>query len=273
MSHIHNHGNNRIRHSRPKSRCVSWVKSGNVWLSAFIPSTPNLLFPVLTHTHTLNATSHTHTHKIIKATTLKCNLTTQVQLCELSQMRQTLTQCLHTFYIDAVPCIHTHMLTRLTVWQWNDTFFWLMFVWVGFDWIGSVVQSEGKLQQRLVKVWMLVPPMFCIFVCVGIDAFHVKQTNKQGGGLLDDSVKKWWPKVVAAVAQTDQATLDLQGVCAVWFSLSLWYIFVSFSIVRSGCSIEVNCFKWLRVALSALKHVKQLNIKGDHTKLCLWMLL
>ena len=43
-----------------------------------------------------------------------------------------------------------------------------------------------------------------------------KQTNKplqQGGEVMDDSVKNWWPKVVAAAgADTEQASLDLKGV-------------------------------------------------------------
>ena len=83
----------------------------------------------------------------------------------------------------------------------------------------------------------------CVCVCVGIDALSFiylfilvlqshflyvslficptnNRTNKQGGGLMNDSVKKWWPKAVAAVADTDQTTLDLQGVCVCVFSFA-----------------------------------------------------
>ena len=105
---------------------------------------------------------------------------------------------------------------------------------------------------------------------------------------MDDSVKKWWPKVVAAVTRTDQTTLDLGGewcilcVCVCVFSVlfchcELYLLFKSLKItsqfVQSGCAIDSNRFKWLTVAFPSLKHLKQLNMNGNCAKQELYICL
>ena len=93
----------------------------------------------------------------------------------------------------------------------------------------SIAQSEIKLQQQLVEVRSLIDVCLCVFesdeemfifvLCSRLCVLLIQQTHKQQGGeVMDDSVKKWWPKVVtAAGADTEQAILDLEGVrCAVF---------------------------------------------------------
>ena len=57
--------------------------------------------------------------------------------------------------------------------------------------------------------------IFCVMLTI-IPASHstITANKQQGGEVMDDSVKQWWPKVAAAAgaADTEQAILELEGV-------------------------------------------------------------
>ena len=98
---------------------------------------------------------------------------------------------------------------------------------------------------------------------------------------MGDSVKQWWPKVAAvAGADTEQPILDLEGLWCVlcslinlrlngcWEGRELNWLF-AFHIVShhtcniSGCRLQDKDLRWLTVALSSLKHLKHLSLKGE----------
>ena len=54
--------------------------------------------------------------------------------------------------------------------------------------------------------------VYCAHNCVCF-SFNKQTNQQQGGEVMDESVKKWWPKVAAAAgADTEQSILDLAGV-------------------------------------------------------------
>ena len=55
--------------------------------------------------------------------------------------------------------------------------------------------------------------IFCVMLTIILASHSTITANKQGGEVMDDSVKQWWPKVAAAAgaADTEQAILDLTG--------------------------------------------------------------
>ena len=60
--------------------------------------------------------------------------------------------------------------------------------------------------------------IFCVGLTIILASHSTITANKQQGGeVMDDSVKQWWPKVAAAAgaADNEQAILDLKGVCDV----------------------------------------------------------